>query len=115
VRAFLCLFGDDTLGVVLYLVDSQSVVIRINEKKIIVHYPKALIHIIERHPPLFKAVSCKRLGLYFFGKLRKPTACRLKPLSSMMNAHRPVRIITLSMLIIRWKPTFKKIQPRAKR
>ena len=25
-RAFLCLFGDDTLGVVLYFVDSQSVV-----------------------------------------------------------------------------------------
>ena len=39
-RAFLCLFGDDTLGVVLYLVDSQSVVqIKISEPNTIANSP----------------------------------------------------------------------------
>ena len=32
----------------------------------------------------------------------------------MMNPHRPARMITLSMPIIRLKPTFKKIQPAGK-
>jgi len=36
----------------------------------------------------------------------------LKPLSSMMSPHRPARMIICSMLIIRLRPTFKKIQPQ---
>ena len=44
---------------------------------------------------------------------QEQTACarscppQLKPLSSMMNPHRPARMITLLIPIIRSKPTFK--------
>ena len=37
-------------------------------------------------------------------RLREPTARLPNPSSSMMSAHRPVRMITLSVLIIRWIP-----------
>ena len=47
-------------------------------------------------------------------RLREPIARPPNPSSYMMSPHRPARMITSSMLIIRLKPTFKKNQAAGK-
>jgi len=55
-----------------------------------------------------KTVIFKTLCLYRSLLLFAPTARRRKPLSSMMNPHRPARMIISSIPIIRLKSPFKK-------
>jgi len=63
VRAYLCLFGDDTFGVVLYLVDSQNVVqIKISEPNTIANILWSAA-IYQNHEMLATFFNFKNWGL----------------------------------------------------
>ena len=64
---------------------------------------------------IIKKILKSAVGGSSENRFRELMARQLKPLSSMMNPHRPARMTIWSMPIIQLKPTSKKIQLQAHR